>query len=392
MAGRRFFMSLVWEVPKLRRTRRTSRVVYKKKEALTPLPVPARWSLTNRIFNLNLRALYQGPPRQPASRLWNPVNSSPRTLQIQNPPPAPQALPPPRDTHYPNLPIERDFETQAREDGRDEYPLLSLPERRLSRQSPAPSSLAVQRSTGEDSISGRTSIALPRDRRSQPPTQPPTPGLVMASAANPRDSVSPAPHADKDIEAGRNHQPAGLSRVSLPGSGRTSLHSRRSGSAADDDADAVSEFPWGPSHPCFPHPNPHVPLDSELYNTTRIIRIKRDWMMKGDLAPTFANLYPEILDPLVTEDDFRILIKKINDTLVDAFDPFTFRACLDTVLGIATFWLWEDAGFTGVKKQLADLERWIEDWNRDIGSKEAVRIIPLRRTGYLTVRIQKHNE
>ncbi|KAI4624784.1 uncharacterized protein J4E87_005263 [Alternaria ethzedia] len=424
MAGRRFFMSLGWEVPKLRRTRRTCRVVYKKKEApslfpfveftttqhrpfttgttTTPRPpsaaypppaaspVPARWSLTNRIFNLNLRALYQGPPRQPASRLWNPVNSSPRTLQIQNPPPAPapQALPPRRDDHYPNLPIERDFETQAREDGRDEYPLLSLPERRLSRQSPAPSSLAVQRSTGEDSISGRTSIALPRDRRSQPPTQPPTPGLVMASAANPRDSVSPAPHADKDIEAGRNHQPAGLSRVSLPGSGRTSLHSRRSGSAADDDADAVSEFPWGPSHPCFPHPNPHVPLDSELYNTTRIIRIKRDWMMKGDLAPTFANLYPEILDPLVTEDDFRILIKKINDTLVDAFDPFTFRACLDTVLGIATFWLWEDAGFTGVKKQLADLERWIEDWNRDIGSKEAVRIIPLRRTGYLTLDVQ----
>jgi hypothetical protein len=54
-------------------------------------------------------------------------------------------------------------------------------------------------------------------------------------------------------------------------------------------------------------------------------------------------------------------------------------------MGIATFWLWEDAGFTGVKKQLAELERWIEDWNRDIGAKEAVKIIPLRRTGYLTV-------
>jgi hypothetical protein len=348
--------------------------------------VPARWSLTNRIFNVDLRSLYQGPPRLPASRLWNPVNSSPRTLQIQNPPPAAHAHAhvqhQSREEHFPNLPIESDFDVGAREDGRDEYPLLSLPERRRSRQSPVPSSLAVQRSTGEDSISHRTSIALPRDQRSQPPT----PGLAMASAANPRDSVSPAPHADKDIEAGRN-QPGMPSRVSLPDSQRTSLHSRRSGSAGDDDADAVSEFPWGPSHPCFPHPNPHVPLDSELYNTTRIIRIKRDWMMKGDLAPTFANLYPEILDPLITEDDFRILIKKINDTLIDAFDPFTFRACLDTVLGIATFWLWEDAGFTGVKKQLADLERWIEDWNRDIGAKEAVKIIPLRRTGYLTVRM-----
>jgi hypothetical protein len=352
--------------------------------------VPARWSLTNRIFNLNLRALYQGPPRLPASRLWNPVNSSPRTLQVENPPP-PAAIPTgvlypplrtaPREEHYPNLPIQRDV--GAREEARDEYPLLSLPEQRLSRQSPVPSSLAVQRSTGDDSISGRTSIGLPRDRRSQPPT----PGPAMASAANPRDSVSPAPHADKDIEAGRNQQPGMLSRVSLPGSQRTSLGSRPSASAADDDGDAASEFPWGPSHPCFPHPNPHVPLDSELYNTTRIIRIKRDWMVKGDLAPTFANLYPEILDPLITEDDFRILIKKINDTLIDAFDPFTFRACLDTVLGIATFWLWEDAGLTGVKKQLADLERWIEEWNRDIGAKEAVKIIPLRRTGYLTVRI-----
>jgi hypothetical protein len=131
-----------------------------------------------------------------------------------------------------------------------------------------------------------------------------------------------------------------------------------------------------------------VPLDSELYNTTRIIRIKRDWMVKGDLAPTYANLYPEILDPLITEDEFRILIKKINDTLMDAFDPFTFRAWLDAVMGVATLWLWEDAGFTGVKKQLVELERWIEDWNRNIGVKEAVKIIPLRRTGYLTLDIQ----
>ncbi|KAG9196169.1 hypothetical protein G6011_01290 [Alternaria panax] len=357
-------------------------------------PVPARWSLTNRIFSLNLRALYQGPPRLPASRLWNPVNSSPRTFQLENPAPAaaptgvlyPPLRTAPRDHHYPNLPVARDVE--AREDGRDEYPLLSLPEQRLSRQSPVPSSLAVQRSTGEDSISHRTSIALPRHYRSQPLSQPSTPGPAMASAANPRDSVSPTPHVDKDIEAGRNQQPGMLSRVSLPDSQRTSLGSRRSASAADDDADAASEFPWGPSHPCFPHPNPHVPLDSELYNTTRIIRIKRDWMMKADLAPTFANLYPEILDPLVTEDDFRILIKKINDTLIDAFNPFTFRACLDTVLGIATFWLWEDAGLTGVKKQLAELERWIEGWNRDVGAKEAVKIIPLRRTGYLTLDVQ----
>jgi hypothetical protein len=131
-----------------------------------------------------------------------------------------------------------------------------------------------------------------------------------------------------------------------------------------------------------------VPLGSELYETTRIVRIKRDWMVKGDLAPTFANLYPEILDPLISEDDFRDVVKKINDSLVAAFNPFTFRAWLDTVMGIATFWLWDDVGMTGVKKELKELESWIDRWNREVGQKEAVKIIPLRRTGYLTLDIQ----
>lgn len=308
--------------------------------------------------------MYQGPPRQPASRLWNPVNSSPRTLAVQQHPRRPE----PRED-WPNLPIE-----QSAAGERDEYPLLTLPQRRQSRQSPAPSSLAVERSTGGDSITGRTSIALPRDRRSLPPTsQPPTPGPATMAPAD-------------DVEAGVMHNKEhGPTRVSLPGSRRTSMHSGPSTRQGEGEGDEQSEFPWGPSHPCFPHPNPHVPLHSALYDNTRIIRIKRDWMMQGDLAPTFANLYPEILDPLVSEDDFRILIKKINDTLTDAFDPFTFRAWLDAVMGVATFWLWDDVGLTGVKRKLANLERWIQDWNRDVGQKEAVKIIPLRRTGYLTV-------
>lgn len=321
--------------------------------------MPARWSLTNRIFSLNLRSLYQGPPRLPASRLWNPVNSSPRTLAV---------------VHHPNLPVPPPHDAR-----RDDYPLLTLPERRQSRQSPAPSSLAVERSTGDDTASRRTSIALPRDRRSlHTNSQPPTPG---PSAMAP---------LDKDLEAAVKPATSELSRISLPASRRTSVASRSAASAHanDDDDDAASEFPWGPSHPCFPHPNPHVPLSSPLYDTTRIIRIKRDWLVKGDLAPTFSNLYPEILDPMINEDDFRLLIKKINDTLIDAFDPFTWRACIDAVMGVATFWLWDDAGLTGVKRQLADLERWIQDWNQQIGANESVKIIPLRRTGYLTLDIQ----
>ncbi|KAL5119115.1 hypothetical protein ACEQ8H_003039 [Pleosporales sp. CAS-2024a] len=369
-----------------------------------PPPLPPRWSLTNRIFNLNpLRSLYQqqqqqGPPRPPASRLWNPVNSSPRTLAVQHQhqhqhqhqqhyhqqhhhqqhhhshsPSHSHSHQPPDPDPRPNLPIE----PPATAD-RDEYPLLALPQRRQSRRS----SLLVERSTADDSASARTSIATPRPRRSalQPPRAPSSASVTMAAA----DAATLRPSA-ADVEPGIPPATAhGPARVSLPGSQRTSMHSPD----ADDADDTASEFPWGPTHPCFPHPNPHVPLHSDLYHSTRIIRIKRDWMMAGDLAPTFANLYPEILDPLVSEDQFRSLVQKINDTLVDAFDPFTLRACLDAVMGVATFWLWDDVGLTGVKKKLAGLERWIEDWNRTVGAKEAVHIIPLRRTGYLTLDIQ----
>jgi hypothetical protein len=288
--------------------------------------------------------------------------------------------PPPPRTHTsdgPNLPVQH-----PQLDARDEYPLLTLPEQRLSRQSPvSSSSLAVERSTGCDS-SKRTSIGLPYHIESQPPT----PSMPLDQEPVPADgppfaAASPAPARTSDLEAGAaiSKQPTRASLPSRPNSMQSNEH-------ADPDDDA-SEFPWGPSHPCFPHPNPHVPLDSPLYHSTRIIRIKRDWMVKGDLAPTYANLYPEILDPQITEDNFRKIIEKINSSLVDAFDPFTFRAWLDAVMGVATFWLWDDAGLTGVKRKLADIEGWIENWNRTIGEKEGVSIIPLRRTGYLTVSV-----
>jgi hypothetical protein len=276
---------------------------------------------------------------------------------------------------------------------RDEFPLLTLPERRLSRQSPsAPSSLVVERSTGGDS--GRASIGLPRDRRSGTselaPPQVPQPAMVVGHdhASAPAEGPVPARHNMDDPELGGTlRKPS--TRVSIP-SRPTSMHSRGGDQDGEGDGDDASEFPWGPSHPCFPHPNPHVPLHSSLYDNTRIIRIKRDWMVRGDLAPTFANLYPEILDPALSEEDFRKVVQKINDTLVAAFDPFSLRAWMDSVMGLATFWLWDDAGLTKVKKELSNLERWIEDWNREFGAKEGVKIIPLRRTGYLTVRLLPH--
>ncbi|KAI9929895.1 hypothetical protein ASPWEDRAFT_102828 [Aspergillus wentii DTO 134E9] len=154
------------------------------------------------------------------------------------------------------------------------------------------------------------------------------------------------------------------------------------------EADVAEELAWGPAHPCYPHINPHVPIGSHEYMTTRIIRIKRDWMVKGDLAPTFSNLYPEILDPLLPEHEFRNVIATVNDELVKAFDPFSLRNWIDGALGLVTGWIWEDIGAPGIKSHLKQLETWLDRWNKEVGAKDGVRIWSLRRTGYMSLDIQ----
>ena len=162
-------------------------------------------------------------------------------------------------------------------------------------------------------------------------------------------------------------------------------------SASDQPPVQSREIAWGPAHPCFPHPNPHVPLSSPLHKTTRIIRIKRDWMIAGDLAPTFSNIYPEILEPWVSEADFRSLIQHVNEGLIAAFHPGGWRAWMDALLGLATGWIWEDLGLSGVKRGCQNVEQWIEEWNgrdrkgEEDGDGDGAKIIPLRRTGYLSV-------
>ena len=118
-------------------------------------------------------------------------------------------------------------------------------------------------------------------------------------------------------------------------------------------------------------------------------------MIAGDLAPTFSNTYPEILEPWVSEADFRTLIQSVNEGLIAAFSPYGWRAWLDAVLGLATGWIWEDLGFAAVKSQVKSVEAYIEDWNgrrRNTLEKDEesdlVKAIPLRRTGYLCLDIQ----
>ena len=118
-------------------------------------------------------------------------------------------------------------------------------------------------------------------------------------------------------------------------------------------------------------------------------------MVAGDLAPTFSNTYPEILEPWISEADFRTLVKGINERLVAGFSPYGWRAWVDVVLGLATGWIWDDLGFAGIKKKVQGVEAFIEQWNgqRRNGLEkeedtELTRAIPLRRTAYLSLDIQ----
>ncbi|KAL1870533.1 hypothetical protein VTK73DRAFT_2607 [Phialemonium thermophilum] len=214
---------------------------------------------------------------------------------------------------------------------------------------------------------------------------------------------SPEQAADRDVsglspdlERGPdvlNPRHSTASRVSGIGSAISSSNSSIMG---DVEAPADPGEEWGPQHPCYPHLNPHVPPDSPEYANTRIIRIRRDWLLEGDLAPTFSNLYPEILDPAgVSEQEFRRVIEKLNGELVPIFSPYNWRNILDALLGLATGWVWDDLGFTAAKLRLRKLEKWIERWNlemeKTVGGEEGAippKIVPLRRTGYMTLDIQ----
>ena len=126
-------------------------------------------------------------------------------------------------------------------------------------------------------------------------------------------------------------------------------------------------------------------------------------MQAGDLAPTFSNNYPWELGPWVSEQQFRILLREVNEGLTAAFDPFSRRNVLDSVLGLATGWLWESVfAQTAVKKKVREVERKIEEWNMQLekearlggrsgsidGSADVACCIPLSRTGFLSLDIQ----
>lgn len=353
-----------------------------------------------------------------AAHLWNPTNSTPRRptenksrrRRPSTPPPAnvPLSHPALDNSSDPADPITT---------GAGHYPLLTLPELRQSRRSGSGrGSLQFDhRGNSDHRISLPRSVRHSYDEKRGATSSNPSPvdpEQASAGSVQPQEVVdkgkgkaimTPQPDEQqrgysrdrsRDLERGPDIlDPRRHSNLSA-GDGIGSAMSSDSSIMGEEVGDMGEE--WGPQHPCYPHLNPHVPLDSAEYQNTRIIRVRRDWLIEGDLAPTFSNLYPEILDPAgLSEQEFRRVIEKLNGELIPIFNPYDWRNIVDSMLGLVTGWLWDDFGLTGVKARLTRLENWMDQWNKEIektaGAYEgasAPKLIPLRRTGYMTLDIQ----
>ncbi|KAJ5050423.1 uncharacterized protein L3040_002306 [Drepanopeziza brunnea f. sp. 'multigermtubi'] len=388
-------------------------------------------------------SISRGRPRQSsAARLWNPSNSTPRGPPSQKRRERTRE-PSAEDKVIAVVPLKHPDLASPRRDSAigGEHPLLTLPEQRQQRHSGSTkASLQIERSSGGShrvSLPRSLSIEFARRKSSEgsvrldkgkgkaieeeredtlrqlerSTTGDQNRGQTAASIASPQ---GPGISFDKDrsktdMLGDIEHGPDALGVYESGGTSnmpdndpRSSFQSGMGPTMSDSTSIIGSDGPpmnageeWGPQHPCFPHVNPHVPLSSPLYQSTRIIRIRRDWMLEGDLAPTFSNLYPEILDPAgVSEQEFRQLVERVNKELISAFSPWSLRNIVDGLLGLITGWVWDDMGYTGVKMRLNKVEQYLEEWNQEMEgrSKESLgiapRVVPLRRTGYMNLDIQ----
>ncbi|KAI1393636.1 Golgin subfamily A member 7/ERF4 family-domain-containing protein [Hypoxylon trugodes] len=401
-------------------------------------------------------SFYRLPRRFGPGRLWNPTNSTPRVPPQTPRAPRPAqssrrrrlSTPPPPavPVNHPTIEVSSDPPEPIGGFGAGDFPLLPLPEHSArgsvhieGRVSGDRRRISLPASIRHSYDSKRFSNPPPPQEAEAGPSEPrPKPekpiitglrrrgqsvtkraraisfGLVRVETSDnsPRKSdkgkgkavMSPDMGNDdptrsfsKDLERGPSalgNQHNG-SNLSLPGGIGSAISSSNSSIMGDPDQPDIGEE-WGPQHPCYPHLNPHVPMNSLEYTNTRIIRIRRDWLIEGDLAPTFSNLYPEILDPAgISEQEFRRVIEKLNGELVPIFNPYNWRNILDGILGLLTGWIWDDLGLTYAKTRLRNLEDWIDKWNTEMektaGSDENVippRIVPLRRTGYMNLDFQ----
>ncbi|MCJ1412777.1 hypothetical protein MMC19_006875 [Ptychographa xylographoides] len=401
--------------------------------------LPRRADPPNRIARRSIFRTTRENRKYPPINLWNPINTSSNAYNV-----------PKREGTSEASELDRSRNRNLSESN-SIYPLLPLPPQNHNFNSY--NSLVVERSEPATPTTPRLSIGLPASARPIPPPDPKGKGKEKGKQAvynppvrgarqfsHPESSSRPLPPLPlTTMNATKHLDDPTLSHDSLPlspmpppslpakdtpppsrGPNPSYPHSPspsepqdfsneafRSLRANDNDLERggtganspAPSLPWTHLHPCYPHPNPHVPLSSPLYSSTRIIRIPRDWMLAGDLAPTFSNTYPEILAPWVPEQDFRELVEKINSGLIRAMDPWGVRNLIDGIVGALTGWLWEDAGLAWGRRKVGHVEEEVRMWNlkrerqgrkgeEGNGEDGLVRVVELRKTAFMSLDFQ----
>lgn len=171
-------------------------------------------------------------------------------------------------------------------------------------------------------------------------------------------------------------------------------------------------------------PNNYVPFDSSTYRLTRIVRIPRAYETTelSYLVPQFSTYlpgnepaslkeaedkfiaageydnnifgttsYPPLIPQHLSEEEYKMIVKEVNQYLYEAFSPFKWRVFAENFLDVVTGTLYTKffnrfIAENRSQAKLHELETFVsEEINGKLFKDKEIRLISPRRSGYLSV-------
>ncbi|KAJ8103849.1 Golgin subfamily A member 7/ERF4 family-domain-containing protein [Lipomyces tetrasporus] len=136
--------------------------------------------------------------------------------------------------------------------------------------------------------------------------------------------------------------------------------------------------------------NSHVPPGSPDAESTRIVRIHRDYVCARESnTPAFTPQFPGYpLSVFMTEIEFLDLIHEVNDQLDQAFYPLSPGNVIDGCIGVLTCSLCEFMYTSHHKRKVSELESFVERLNKEVYKVRGIKVISPMQTAYLSLDIQ----
>ncbi|ANB11856.1 Shr5p [Sugiyamaella lignohabitans] len=159
-------------------------------------------------------------------------------------------------------------------------------------------------------------------------------------------------------------------------------------------------------------PNPYVPHNSTAFKQTRIVRIPRIFDTQSyddqNSCPQFSEYFPGTepgaltptfdengvshglsskspLESYLTHQEFQTIIKGINERLLRAYYPWTWRNVIGNILSFFTLYMSDYFIKPQIDIDLAGIELFIKTTNESLND---IKIMSLKRSGYLSLDFQ----